>query len=82
MDNQINILFSGVRHKNSRKNFTKPPLAKNKTNETKIKTAVMENTVTSHVVALCCDKDFALLNIIEYRVTEECLPTFNINVSW
>ena len=39
----------------------------------------MENEAMSHVIAECCGKDITLTEIMEYRVTTECLSLFNTN---
>ena len=45
----------------------------------KCKTAQMENDVVSRVISEYCGTDVMLIDILENRVTDECLAVFNMN---
>ena len=45
----------------------------------KCKTAQMENDVMSRVISEYCGTDITLIDILENRVTDECLAVFNTN---
>ena len=47
----------------------------------KCKTAQMENDAMSRVISEYCRTDVTLIDIIENRVTDECLVVFNTNVT-
>ncbi|KAG1664228.1 hypothetical protein GQR58_019910 [Nymphon striatum] len=73
--------FYSTVHRNSRRNFSNPPPVTGQTNMTITKTEAMENNAMSSIVALAeaHDEKFNLVDVMDYRVTDECLPIFNIN---
>ncbi|KAG1648975.1 hypothetical protein GQR58_029417 [Nymphon striatum] len=75
------ISFYSTVHRNSRRNFSNPPPVTGQTNMTITKTEAMENKAMSSIVALAeaHDEKFNLVDVMDYRVTDECLPIFNIN---
>ena len=76
-----NIDFNATVHKNNRRNFL-TPVATSKTSEQSSKSALMENKAMSKLVSLCLEGGFKLIDIMEYRITEECLPLFNLTEVW
>ena len=74
-----NTPFDGVMHKNYRKNFSNPPRCKASSDTHQSKSIAMENKAMSEVIVLCSKNDVGLEEIMEYRVTDECLSIFNTN---
>ena len=67
--------------RNSRCNFNKLPVSKGSMPNKAIKTDAMENKAMVSIISLAesgRDK-FTLLQVMDFRVTDECLPIFNIN---
>ncbi|MCH2406096.1 MAG: hypothetical protein MK200_07885 [Nitrosopumilus sp.] len=75
-----NVSFDATIHKNNRKNFLSP-IVSIKFPSKPAKSAAMENEAMSKVVSLCCKENISLADIMEHRITEECLSIFNINGS-
>lgn len=73
------VPFNAAIHRNSRLNFSKQSQAKDSTPSIS-KTSAMENKAMAEVIALAenSQEKFA---IMQYCVTDECLPIFNINGS-
>ena len=71
--------FDDTMHRNSRCSFTKPPIVKGTSRVTK--TDAMENKAMTEVISLAqkCEDTFRLSDVMQYRVTDECLPIFNVN---
>ena len=66
-------------HRNSRKSFSNPPSTKDESNLPLSRTATMENEAMAKVVSLCCENNITLKDIMQHRVTKECLSIFNTN---
>ncbi|KAG1659153.1 Zwei Ig domain protein zig-8 [Nymphon striatum] len=73
--------FYSTVHRNSRRNFSNPPPVTGQTNMTITKTEAMENKAMSSIVALAeaHDEKFNLVDVMDYRVTDECLPIYKID---
>ena len=73
--------FDDTIHRNSRHSFSKPPISKD-ASQTKVeKTDAMENKAMAQVISLAQKRGctFELSDVMQYRVTDECLPIFNVN---
>ena len=65
-------------NKSNRKTFL--ILASNGKDSTKkCKSTSMENNAMSNIISKFCGKNITLLDILQYRVTTECLSMFNNN---
>ena len=76
--------FDATIHRNSRHNFSKPPVQKDKSAQKVTKTDAMENKAMTEIITLAqanlgLEDGLVLSEVMEYRVTEDCLPIFNIN---
>ena len=73
--------FDATIHRNSRHSFSKPPKAKDASKQKVTKTDAMENRAMAKIITLAqeLEDSLVLAEVMEYRVTEECLPIFNIN---
>ncbi|KAG0718244.1 Aromatic-L-amino-acid decarboxylase [Chionoecetes opilio] len=76
-----NIPFYSTVHRNSRRNFSNPPPVIGDNTDKVIKSEAMENKAMASIIALAeaHDHKFNLINVMEYRVTDECLPIYNVN---
>lgn len=68
---------------NKRRNFSKPVKSETKSSDSKIRSALMETKAMNQVVTMLesSDDKISLEDILEHRVTEECLSIFNPNGS-
>ena len=73
--------FDATLHRNFRNNFSKPPILKDASAQKVTKTDAMENKAMAEIITLAqgLEDGLVLSEVMEYRVTEECLPIFNIN---
>lgn len=73
--------FDATIHRNSRHSFSKPPVIKDASKQKVTKTDAMENKAMAEIITLAQELDDGLVlsEVMEYRVTEECLPIFNVN---
>ena len=73
--------FDDTIHRNSRHNFSKPPISKDLFHAKAVKTDAMENKAMAEVISLAqkCEDTFVLSDVMQYRVTDECLSLFNVN---
>ena len=73
--------FNDTISRNARGNFNRPPAGEIGPKASVSRTAVMENKAMAEVISLVekCDVKLNLVQIIEYRITEECLSLFNTN---
>ena len=76
--------FDATIHRNFRHNFSKPPVQKDKSAQKVTKTDAMEDKAMAEIITLAqanlgLENGLVLSEVMEYRVTEECLPIFNIN---
>ena len=73
--------FDAAISRNARGNFNRPPAGEIGPNAGVSRTAVMENEAMAEVISLVekCDVKLNLVQIMEYRTTEECLSLFNTN---
>ena len=71
--------FDDTIHRNLRHSFSKPPISKDASQMKVEKTDVMENKAMAQVISLAqkwgCT--FELSDVMQYRVTNVCLPIFN-----
>ncbi|KAG0726089.1 hypothetical protein GWK47_037296 [Chionoecetes opilio] len=69
------------RTRNSRRNFSNPPPVIGDNIDKATKSEAMENKAMASIIALAeaHDDKFNLINVMEYRVTDECLPIYNVN---
>ena len=65
-------------NKSNRKTFL-TPASNDKDSAKKCKTTSMENNAMSNIISKFCGKNITLLDILQYRVTTECLSMFNTN---
>jgi len=67
--------------KNSRRSFSNPPPTNEQKDKRPAKSEEMENKAMASIIAMAekHNKKFVLADVMEYRVTDECLPIFNIN---
>ena len=72
--------FDATIHRNKRHTFNRPSQTKDRAISL-VKTDYMENKAMSDIIILAekCQERIDLEHIMEHRVTEECLPIFNIN---
>ena len=76
------IPFDAIMHRKSRRSFSNPPVAPDASSHTTMtKIDAMENKAMASVMWLAetGEEKFTLAEVMEYRVTDECLPIFNIN---
>ena len=66
-------------HINSRGSFTNQPASKKNSNPMQNKTIEMENKVMAEVVSLSAEKKVSLEEIMNNRITDECISIFNPN---
>ncbi len=74
--------FDDTLHRNSRHNFSKPPVDRGAPKEKKVtKTDQMENRAMAAIISLAQELEDALdlTEVMKHRVTDECLPIFNVN---
>lgn len=73
--------FDATIHRNSRHSFSKPPVAKDASKQKATKTDAMENKAMAEIITLAqnLEDGLVLSEVMEHRVTEECLPIFNVN---
>ena len=73
--------FDATISRNARGNFNRPPAGETGPKTSVSRTAVMENKAIAEVISLVekCDVKLNLIQIMEYRITEECLSLFNTN---
>ena len=73
--------FDAIISRNARGNFNRPPEGEIGPKAGVSRTAVMENKAMAEVISLVekCDVKLNLVQIMEYRTTEECLSLFNTN---
>jgi hypothetical protein len=73
--------FDATIHRNSRHSFSKPPVVKDVSKPKITKTDAMENKAMAEVISLAqnCETGLVLYEVMEYRVTDECLPIYNVN---
>lgn len=75
-----NKSFDAIVHRNSRHTFIRPPTNKGEKSNKATKTDAMENKAMASIITLAQTNDkFTLSQVMEYRVTDECLAIFNIN---
>ena len=67
-------------HRNSRGSFTNQPKLEKNSNLMQNKTVEMENKVTVEVVSIA-EKKVSLEEIMNHRITDECLSIFKTNGS-
>lgn len=70
--------FDSRMPKNGRKNFNTALHSDNVSHKAS-KTVIMENSAMCNVVSLCIEKHLSFEDVMENRVTEECLSIFNPN---
>ena len=73
--------FDATVHRNSRCNFSKPPIVKDGSTTTVTKTDAMENKAIAEIIFLAkrCNDTFDLIQVMDHRVTDECLSIFDID---
>ena len=73
--------FDATINRNARGNFNRPPAGEIGPKGSVSRTAVMENNAIVEVISLVekCDVKLNLVQITEYRITEECLSLFSTN---
>lgn len=73
--------FDALLHRCSRYTFNKPPATRDSVTGKVRKTDAMENRAMASVIWLVesGEEKFTLAQVMEFRVTDECLPIFNIN---
>ena len=73
--------FDATISRNARGNFNRPPAGEIGPKASVSRTAVMENKSMAEVISLVdkCDVKINLVQIMGYRITEECLSLFNTN---
>ena len=73
--------FDATISRNTRGNFNRPPAGEIGPKARVSRTAVMENRAMAEVISLVekCDVKLNLVQIMECRITEECLSLFNTN---
>ena len=66
--------FDATIHRNSRHNFSKPPVQKDESAQKVTKTDAMENKAMAEIITLAqgLEDGLVLSEVMEYRVTEEC----------
>ena len=76
-----NEQFHATMHRHKRYNFSKPPANKNDNIKAPAKTTAMENKAFCEIIDLSekCTEKVKLVNIMQHRVTDECLSIFNVN---
>ena len=75
--------FRATVHQHNRRSFGKPPLPNDRTETKSLKTDTMENKAMIAVIILAekSEHKFTLGQVMDHRVTDECLSIFNINGS-
>jgi hypothetical protein len=78
-----NVSFYSSVHRNSRKNVSNPPQVRGEQYDKVNKSEAMENSAMASIIAPAEDDDekFNLFDMMDYRLTDECLPIFNVNVT-
>ena len=73
--------FDATISRNARGNFNRPPAGEIGPKASVSRTAVMENKTMAKVISLVemCDVKLNLVQIMAYRITEECLSLFSTN---
>lgn len=76
-----NVSFYSAVHKNSRRNFSNPPPVSGTSDARVNKSEAMENKAMASIIALAeaHEEKFNLVDVMDFRVTDECLPIFNVN---
>jgi len=76
-----NTPFDATIHRCSRYTFSKPPVTRDSVSGKVTKTDAMENRAMASLIWLAesGEEKFTLAQVMEFRVTDECLPIFNIN---
>ena len=76
-----NVSFYSAVHKNSRRNFSNPPPVPGTSDARVSKSEAMENKAMASIIALAeaHEEKFNLVDVMDFRVTDECLPIFNVN---
>ena len=73
--------FDATIHRNSRCNFRKPSVTKDVSKKKATKADAMENKAMAKIIEFAQElkTGLNLSEVMAYRLTEECLPIFNIN---
>ena len=81
MNAQYKRVFYSAVHKNSRRNFSNPPPVPGTSDARVSKSEAMENKAMASIIALteAHEEKFNLVDVMDFRVTDECLPIFNVN---